>query len=159
MERTRHSLDGNSHHARDTKRKKSTREMCQLCCSAEALSAQKSLFCLTATRRPWNAGPQKQPPPPPLLFPVSSNLAKINGAYNRSTCPVLVFSGNAWGEHRSVSINLSSETPINGWSRSERDIAAVFTHTQRVCGSPRPSHILCLLRSVEVLCRSVKCKL
>lgn len=72
--------------------------------------------------------------PPLLLFPVSSNLAKINRTNNRSTCPVLVFSGNAWGEHRSVSINFSSETLINGWSRRERETSQPCLHTRR--GSP-----------------------
>ena len=35
-----------------------------------------------------------------------------------------------------MSINLRSESPINGRSRSERDVAAVFAHTHRVSGSP-----------------------
>lgn len=92
-------------------------------------------------------------------IPRSSDLAKINHTYKSSTCPVLLFSGNAWGEYRSVSINWSSETQINEWSRSERGIVALFTHTPRIYSSPHSCHIFFILHLVKACCRSVKCKL
>lgn len=72
-----------------------------------------SSFTGNTTTKPWNV----EPPP---SIPSSSDPAKINPTYKSGTCPVLLSSGNAWGEHRSVSINFSSQIQINEWSRRER---------------------------------------
>lgn len=163
MKRTNRRLDNNSHHTTHMKAQ-SPREMAITLMSRGSVSTEL-LFCLTAVfsplgipqTKPRNVGPGIRSPP---SIPTFSRLAKINPTYKSSTCPVLLFSGNAWGDYRSVSINFSSRTQINEWSRSESGIAALFRHTPGIRRSPTvPLVSLVILRSANARYRSVKCKL
>lgn len=142
MKRANHRLDNNSHHSTHMK-EESKREMAITLMSRGPVST-KLLFCFTAsfstgntTTKLWNVGPGIHSPP----IPRSVDPAKINPTYKSSTCPVLLFSGNAWGEFRSVSINFSSQTQLNEWRRRESGIVALFRYAPRIHCSPQPSHI------------------
>lgn len=158
LKRTNSKLDSNSHHTTHMK-EELKREMAITLMSRG--SAQNS-FSFSLPRFPpgitqLNFGMLVlgYSPPPSSR---STDLAKINPTYKSSTCPVLLFSGNAWGEYRSVSINLSSQTQINEWSRSERGIMALFRYPPRIYSSPQPSHISFILYLANACYSSLKCK-
>lgn len=120
MKRTNHRLDNNSHHTTHMKGE-SKREMAIKLMSRGPLAQNSFSFSLLYF-----------PPGIPqrnlgmLVLGYIPPFAKINSTYKSSTCPVLLFSGNAWGEYRSVSINFSSKTQIDEWSRRERGIIPMW---------------------------------